>query len=1180
MVLEKKVNTKPINYAELNRLSEDIGKRFVPQRELSDEQALHPITDQSTSSPVKIEAPRELPRVSLVNTSLKKLKYHLGQFYNVVKKRITPDALTEGEWGFEHTKAVFQKEIIPYLKTLKDIFNVFDKDLLNEEKVFVIIALKHDLRKFKGKDIVDSAAQVTNATTIALGMYKLDPVILASKLIQELLGYVRDTFLDIHKPSEKLVAITPINKKKKVQFADMVSSSGNIPKVTNRPLLSSTGVNPSTSASGSKPSSNTKNDRISRTPSSNEKNNYVKHPIKGAQALCSVCNECLFDANHAMCLTDHVNSMNVCAKSSSKKNKKRKEWKPTGKVFNSVGYKWKPTGRTFTLVGNACPLTRITATNKVPLRVPIPLEVVAPKHVVTRVYTRRPKIPKSVQNSKPKVAKSMTANRMKPGTSWGSDTLVAPSSSSLIDCRLSKLFYGIWTPDAPSTLPEIALSSPILFINFSVLLNSVTTKLQRLWDLEVAFRKHTCFVRNLEGVDFLSGSRGTNLYSLSIRDMMASSPICLLSKATKTKSWLWYHRLSLLSFGAINHLAKHGLARGLPRLKFEKDHLCSACAMGKSKKQSHKLKSEYTNQEKLYLLHMDLCGSMRVARVNGKKYILIVMDDYSWFTWVKFLASKDETPDFIIKFLKMIQVRLNATVRNIRIDNRTEFVNQTLRDYYEQVGISHETSVARTPQQNGVVECYGKTPYELLHNRKPNLSYLHIFGALCYPNNDSENLGKLQAKADIGIFIGYAPKKKAYHIYNRRTQKIIETIHVDFDEQTAIASEQLGSGPGLQRITPAIPSSGLVLNPPPSALYVPPSRHEWDLVFQPVFDEFFSPPASFASPIPVEEAPAPVDAKEESHDLEVSHMSNDPYFGIPIPETVSKESSSSDVISTTMHSNALISEHLSKWTKDHPLQNIIGDPSRPISTRLHLHEQSLFCYYDAFLTSVEPKTYKDALIQSCWIEAMQEELHEFERLEVWELIPRPDKVMEEGINSEESFAPVARLEAVRIFLAFSAHMNMIVYQMDVKTAFLNCIFHEEVYVSQLDGFVELDNPNHVFSKGTVDPTLFISRKGKDILLVQIYVDDIIFASTTAELCDKFSEIMCSKFKMLMMGKMLFFQGLQISQSPRGIFLNQSKYALESLKKYGMESCDPMDTLVMEILGDPKDYSKVEKSKPE
>ncbi|GJV11166.1 retrovirus-related pol polyprotein from transposon TNT 1-94 [Tanacetum coccineum] len=212
-------------------------------------------------------------------------------------------------------------------------------------------------------------------------------------------------------------------------------------------------------------------------------------------------------------------------------------------------------------------------------------------------------------------------------------------------------------------------------------------------DLEVAFRKHTCFVRNLEGVDLLSGSQGTNMYSLSIGDMMASFPICLLSKATKTKSWLWHLCVSHLNFGAINHLARHSLVRGLPRLKFENDHLCSACAMGKSKKQSHKPKSEDTNQEKLYLLHMDFCGLMRVASVNGKKYIVIV-DDYSRFTWVKFLALKDEAPDFIIKLLKMIQVRLNAAIRNIRTDNGTEFVNQTLRDYYEQVGISYETSVS------------------------------------------------------------------------------------------------------------------------------------------------------------------------------------------------------------------------------------------------------------------------------------------------------------------------------------------------------------------------------------------------------------------------------------------------------------------------------------------------------
>ncbi|GJT77777.1 retrovirus-related pol polyprotein from transposon TNT 1-94 [Tanacetum coccineum] len=298
----------------------------------------------------------------------------------------------------------------------------------------------------------------------------------------------------------------------------------------------------------------------------------------------------------------------------------------------------------------------------------------------------------------------------------------------------------------------------------------------------------------------------------------------------------------------------HGLVRGLPKLKFEKDHMCSACAMGKSKKKSHTPKSEDTNQEKLYLLHMDLCGPMRVASVNGKKYILVIVDDYSRFTWVKFLRSKDEAPDFIIKFLKMIQVRLKVPVRRIRTDNGTEFVNQTLREYYEKVGISHETSVARSPQQNGVVErrnrtlieaartmliyakaplflwaeavataCYtqnrsivrlrhGKTPYELLHEKHPNLSFLHVFGALCYPINDSENL--------------------------------------DFDELTAMASEHSSLGPALHEMTPATISSGLVPNPPPSTPFVPPSRTDWDILFQPLFDELLTPLPSVDHPAP------------------------------------------------------------------------------------------------------------------------------------------------------------------------------------------------------------------------------------------------------------------------------------------------------------------------------------------
>ncbi|GJU67752.1 retrovirus-related pol polyprotein from transposon TNT 1-94 [Tanacetum coccineum] len=423
---------------------------------------------------------------------------------------------------------------------------------------------------------------------------------------------------------------------------------------------------------------------------------------------------------------------------------------------------------------------------------------------------------------------------------------------------------------------------------------------------------------------------------------------------------------------------------------------------------------------------------------------------------------------------KNIHVRLNATVRNVRTYNRTEFVNQTLREFYED----------------------------------------------------------------------FRTRASFYHSYNTQFR------------------------------TRSKPSSFSTI--------CTTIKEEWDLVFKPMFDEFHSPPASVASPVLVVEAHAPIkstgspssttvdqdapslttsqttpqlqsqaiplSAEEESHDLEVARMSNDPYFGIPILETVNAESSSLDVISTTVHPDAPISEHPTKWKKDHLIQNII----------------------------VKPNIFKEALTHSCWIEAMQEELNEFEHLEVWELVPPPDKVMvitlkwiykEEGIDFEESFALVARLEAVRIFLAFAAHMNMTVYQMDVKTTFLNGILREEVYVSQPDGVVDPNKPNHVYRLKKalygLKQASHAYRKGKDILLVQIYVDDIIFASTTTELCDTFSEIMCSKFKMSMMGKISFFLGLQISQSPRGIFLNQSKYALESLKKYKMESCDLVDTSMVE-----------------
>nr|GEZ21572.1 integrase, catalytic region, zinc finger, CCHC-type, peptidase aspartic, catalytic [Tanacetum cinerariifolium] len=350
-------------------------------------------------------------------------------------------------------------------------------------------------------------------------------------------------------------------------------------------------------------------------------------------------------------------------------------------------------------------------------------------------------------------------------------------------------------------------------------INSVNARVKYL---EVAFRQHTCFIHNLKGVDLLTGSRGNNLYTLSLGDMKASSPICLLSKASKTKSWLWHRRLCHLNFGVINHLARQGLVQGLLKLKFKKDHLCSACAMGKSKKKSYKPKSEDTNQEKLYLLHMDLCGPMQAV-----------------------------------------------------------------------------ATVCYTKNRSIVRLLHNKTPYELLHGKLPDLSFLHVFGTLCSLTNDNENLGKLHPKADIGIFIGYAPTKKAFRIYNRRTRRIIKTIHVDFDELKAMASEQSSLGPALHEMTPTTISSELVPKPTSSTPFVPPSRNDFDQD---------SPSPSKCQTTPENQPPViPQDVEEDNH--EVAHMGNDLFFGMPILEVASDQSSSMDFTHAIVHHDHQISQH-------------------------------------------------------------------------------------------------------------------------------------------------------------------------------------------------------------------------------------------------------------------------------
>nr|GEU33790.1 hypothetical protein [Tanacetum cinerariifolium] len=969
MMSEKEVNTKPIDYAALNQLSQDFETRFVPQTEL--------------------------------------------------KNHAT--AITEGECGFEHTKACFRDEIIPFVKALKELFNLFDqffideltevqnvfnqmeqtveqhcvkknkfqdkmKDVLKENerlleqamstdivnivvnanvnyacttvnecarcvtikteysgKNLVITALKDTLSKIKGKSMVNEAVPLHS---IDPDLLKIDVAPLAPKLrnnrtahndylkhtqeetatlreivknerllnplntsldyaykytkrIQELLIILKQTCACINDLGTKIMAMTPVNNNKKIRFIENISSSRNtlIKTTSSINVISNTHVLSSTGVN-----------LITSASGSQPQGNTKKDKIRKTQSKAKKNK-----------LEDHRRTVRP-----SLNNKKS--------VINTKAILSVPNSKLNVILilnvlrvmdacfliimihvylQNVCPLTRITTTAIVPLRKPIPIESNTTKPVVTLVYSRKSKATKKkVPVSNSKINKSLVANKKEPNNSWGSTISNVPSLT--VECR-----------------------------------NDHVAKIMGYGDYKI---RNVTILR----VYFVEGL-GHNSFVIQTLKLLFTN--ILASFASKTKSWLWHHRLSHLNFGAINHLARQGLVRGLLKLKFEKDHLCSACAMDKKS-------------------------------VNRKKYILVIVDDYSRFTWVKCLRSKDEAPYFIIKFLKMIQV-----------------------------GISHETSVVRSTQQNGVAERRNRTLIEA---------------------------------ARTMIFIGYAPTTKAFWIYNRRTRRIVKTIHVDSDELTAMASEQSNLGPILNEMTPATISSVQAELT---------SSHSLTTV-----DQDALPPSKSQTTPETQSSIIPQDVKEDIHDIEVVHIGSDSLFGVPIPEVTSTQSSST-------------------------------------------------------------------------------ELNEFERLEVWELVPRPDKVMvitlkwiykvkldelggilknkarlvargyrqEEGIDFEESFAPVARLEAIWIFLAYAAHKNMVVYLMDVKTAFLNGNLREEVYVSQSDGFVDKDNPNHVYKL-----------------------------------------------------KKAFYRLKQaLHACPRGIFINQSKYALESLKKYGFESYDPVDTPMVE-----------------
>nr|GEV16832.1 hypothetical protein [Tanacetum cinerariifolium] len=635
---------------------------------------------------------------------------------------------------------------------------------------------------------------------------------------------------------------------------------------------------------------------------------------------------------------------------------------------------------------------------------------------------------------------------------------------------------------------------------------------------------------------------------------------------------------------------------GLPKLKYVKDQLCSSCELSKAKRSSFKSKAVPNSKGRLNLLRIDLCSPMRVASINGKKYISVIVDDYTRYTGI-------------------------------------EFLNKTLNAFFKEEGIEHQTSTARAPQQNGAeaiaIACYtqnrsiinrthGKIPYHIINQSKPSIKHLHIFGCICYITRDGENLDKMKEKGDPCILVGYSSQSKGYRVYNKRIRMIVESIHILFDEfkevsETSVDNNTFGLVPQRQKASDydnpdPVPQRQDVSS---SADADVPSQQELDLLFGPLYDEFFNPGSnqqdkqaltdiqSTSAPL----IPTYVHAEENNNDQgeEGEHLQDDEFtnpFCAPTQDVA--ESSSHNICNSNVptFNQPQVSKY--RWTKAHPLEQASDyENSDPVpqlqndssSADAHVPSQQeldlLFDHlYDKFFTagtlsvnksssptnnSNQQDTQPTTNIQPTSVPSTPTYVHAKENNEnqseeehlqddeftnpfftpVQEVAESSSHniakgyAQKEGIDYEESFAQVACLEAVRIFIAYTAHKSFPIFQMDVKTAFLNGPLKEEVYVAQPDGFVDPDHPKKVYR---LRKALYGLKQAP-----KAWYDEL------------------SKF--------LTSKGLRIHQSPRGIFINQAKYTLKILHKHGMAKGQSIGTplatkpkLDADLSGNPADQT--------
>ncbi|GJT84501.1 retrovirus-related pol polyprotein from transposon TNT 1-94 [Tanacetum coccineum] len=686
----------------------------------------------------------------------------------------------------------------------------------------------------------------------------------------------------------------------------------------------------------------------------------------------------------------------------------------------------------------------------------------------------------------------------------------------------------------------------------------------------VTFSEHDSEITK-DGKVIGRGIRKKGLYVMKLGNK-PKYQICLAT--IDDNSTLWHRRLGHANMRLNQSLASKELVRSIPKLKFDQ-HFCDACKIGKQAHASHKAKNVVSTFF-VMLLHMDLFGPSAVRSYGGNRYTLVIVDDYSRYTWTRFLKNKTEAFDQFEIFSKKIQNQLGCTIVSIRTDHGREFDNEVqFGEFCNANGITHNFSAPRTPQSNGVVErknrtlqemsrtmlneqslpqkfwcnavdtstyilnrilirtILGKTPYEILRGRKPTLDYFRVFGSKCFILNTKDYLTKFDPKSYEGVFLGYSQNSKAYIILNKHTRKIEESLNVTFDE---------------------------------------------------------TPPPSKTSPLVDDD----LDEEEAIREIEKKNLEN----------VVEDETLEIDEIVNI------------KESRNHPLENVIGNLNQRTLRSQAQNQSNFYC----FISTIEPKNVNEALGDESWIVAMQEELNQFIANDVWELVPQPKNMtiigtkwvfrnkldengvvsrnkarlvaqgynQQEGIDYDETYAPVARLESIRILLAYACALDFKLFQMDVKSAFLNGFINEEVYVAQPPGFIDFEKPDHVYKlkkalyglkqapkawydrlkaflikheykMGMVDNTLFTKKKSSNLIIVQIYVDDIIFGSTCQDMCDEFAKIMHDEFEMSMMGELNFFLGLQIKQMEDGIFFNQSKYIKEMLKKFRLEDSKPMKT---------------------